>query len=157
MAEHSTQRPLQTTLYQQPAIGNTPKARVRSSSFKYYIHDSCAELRLKLIGEMTESEVAELNGCWHTAKTTLGKRKLTLDLRSLKMVDEAARNWLAGFSDQGACYVPEDFLKTCVPGKRAPHAEQDARVRKSGLLAKVASLFRGANVPAAESSTTRAQ
>lgn len=155
MLEHTNQRSLRATSVAQPAIGSSSTARVRSSSFKYYIHDSCGELRLKLIGELTQADIAELNGCWSTAKTTLANRKLVLDLRSVKTVDEPARGWLAAMSDEGACYLPEDFLATCVPGHHRPHADLDSLARKLGLFARLASLFRGAKV-AAESSTTQA-
>jgi hypothetical protein len=156
MMEHPTSRSLRANSVAQTAIGNPSTARVRSSSFKYYIHDSCAELRLKLIGELTHADIAELNGCWSTARTTLANRKLVLDLRSLKTVDEPARDWLAAMSEQGACYLPKDFLATCVPGHHVPHAEPDSPPRKPGLFTRLAALFRGTSV-SAESSTTQAQ
>ncbi len=157
MAEHKTRGSLPANAVARPAVGNSKTARVRASSFKYYIHDSCPELRLKLIGEMTQADIGELNGCWRTAKTTLAKRKLVLDLRSLKMIDEAARHWVAQMSEAGACCVPEDFLATCVPGQRAPDTEADMAGRKIGLFNRLAALFRGAAVSAAGSSTTQAQ
>lgn len=155
MSEHTNQRALRATSVAQPATGNSLMARVRSSSFKYYIHDSCAELRIKLIGELTHADLAELNGCWRTAKTTLANRKLVLDLRSVKFIDAPAREWLAAMLDEGACYLPEDFLATCVPGHHRPHAEADSRSRKPGLFNRLAGLFRGTSGPA-ESSTTQA-
>jgi hypothetical protein len=155
MLEHTNQRSLRATAVAQPALGNSSTARVRSSSFKYYIHDSCAALRLKLIGELTQGDIAELNGCWRTARTTLANRKLVLDLRSLKTVDATARDWLGAMAQEGACYLPEDFLATCVPGEYRPRAEADLQLRKPGLLSRLAALFRGASVPA-ESSTTQA-
>jgi hypothetical protein len=153
MVEHTTQGSLRANPVAQPAIGNPSTARVRSSSFKYYIHDSCAELRLKLIGELTQADITELNGCWSTARTTLSNRKLILDLRSLKTVDEPARDWLAAMSEHGACYLPEDFLATCVPGHHALHAEPDSPPRKLGLFARLAALFRGTSVSAGSSTT----
>lgn len=157
MAEQTTPRPLRGNPVSQHAISKPGIGRVRASSFKYYIHDSCAEFRLKLTGEMAEPDIAELNGCWRTAKTTLSKRKLVLDLRSLKTIDEAARNWVAAMSDEGAHYVPEDFLKTCVPGQLLPGAEPDSPARKTGLFSRLTSLFAGASVSAADSSTTQAR
>lgn len=157
MAEQITQRSLRADPIAQTPINNPPTSRVRASSFKYYIHDSCAELRLKLIGEMTEADIAELKGCWRTAKTTLAKRKLVLDLRSLRMIDESARDWLAEMSRAGACCLPENFLATRVPGDRAPDLEAERAARKIGLFGRIAALFRGTAVSAAGSSTTQAQ
>jgi hypothetical protein len=127
-------------------------ARVRSSSFKYYIHDSTDALRLKLIGEFTQADVTELNGCWRTARTTIGNRKLVLDLNTLVAVDEAGKQWLAAMSAEGACYVPEDYLLTCVAGQHAP-AQPAAPERRTGLWRRIASLFGSAKLASAKSST----
>lgn len=127
-------------------------ARVRSSSFKYYIHDSTDALRLKLIGEFTQADVTELNGCWRTARTTIGKRKLVLDLNTLVAVDEAGKQWLAGMSAEGACYVPEDYLLTCVAGQHAA-AQEAPPERRTGFWRRVGSLFGSAKLASAKSST----
>ncbi len=79
-----------------------PKRVLSSSRFKYYIHDGIEACRFQLIGELTESEVAELSGCWRTAKTMLGKRKLILDLRGLKTLDEAGSEWVTSMASEGA-------------------------------------------------------
>lgn len=120
-------------------------------SFKYYIHDSTGEFRLELLGELTETDVPELSGCWHTAKSTVADRKLILDLRSLKAVDEAGRQWLASMSTEGACYVPQSFFETCLAGHN--QSSEDGRPgRNAGFLRKLVSLFRGLRVTP-ESST----
>jgi hypothetical protein len=125
-------------------------AAIRSSNFKYYIHDSVAAYRLQLLGELSEVEVTELEGCWQTAKTTLGGRRLILDLRGVKTLDEAGKRWLAGMAQEGATYAPETFLRDALAG-RPPAGESD---EPSGiplsLLGRVLGLFRGARVAAAE-------
>lgn len=118
-------------------------SRVRPSSFKYYIHDSIGVLRLKLIGELRQSDIAELSGCWRTAKTTLGKRKLVLDLESLRTVDEAGKQWLASMSAEGACYLPENYLVTCIAGQHAAEADLERAPQKQGLWKKLSGLLRG--------------
>jgi hypothetical protein len=133
-----------------PIPAGPAAARVRSSSFKYYIHDSTDALRLKLIGEFTERDVTELNGCWRTARTTIGKRKLVLDLRGLIVVDEAGKQWLAAMSAEGACYVPQDYLLTCVAGQHA-NAPEIAGAKRN-VFRKVAALFGGAKISSAQSS-----
>lgn len=119
-------------------------------SFKYYIHDSTSEFRLELLGELTETNVPELSGCWHTAKSIIADRKLVLNLRGLKSVDEAGRQWLAFMSTEGACYVPESFFETCL-AEHSPSSDGGPG-RNAGFLRKLVSLFRGLRVTP-ESST----
>jgi hypothetical protein len=134
-----------------PVPAGPATARVRPSSFKYYIHDSTDALRLKLIGEFTQRDVTELNGCWRTARTTIGKRRLVLDLQALIAVDDAGKQWLAEMSSEGACYVPEDYLLTCVAGQHAMAQEMTAP-RRNGLFRRIASLFGGGKMASAQSS-----
>ena len=76
--------------------------RVRPSQFKYYIHDSVDVCRLQLLGELSEHEVRDLNGCWKTARTTLDGRKLVVDIRGLRSADQAGRDWLQAMIAEGA-------------------------------------------------------
>jgi len=121
--------------------------RVRSSVFKYYIHDSVEACRLQLLGELSESDVPELSGCWGTARTTLGDRKLVLDLRGLKTVDGAGKQWLATMASDGASFLPENYLRNGLAG------QTEAAETKIGIIGKVCSLFRGSRVAATPSST----
>ena len=129
------------------------KAAKRLSSFTYYIHDTVETFRLQLLGELTEAEVEELKGCWRTAKSTLGNRKLLLDLRRLKSVDDAGKQWLAVMSTEGACYLPETYLKTCLAGQGGSPDDSEKSARKSNLLGRLVGALRGLRVTAAESST----
>ncbi len=124
------------------------KTGVRSAFFKYYIHDSVPACRLQLIGELTEAQVPELNGCWSTARTTLGNRKLVLDVRGLKTADEAGRQWLVAMADEGATYVPESYLRGGL-GSQAGTPD-GPRTRPFGRLL---SILRGSRALPAESST----
>jgi hypothetical protein len=147
MVEHTGQSSQAGTAPAQSSVAPTA-SRVRPSSFKYYIHDSIGVLRLKLIGELAQGDIAELNGCWRTAKTTLGKRKLVLDLESLRTVDEAGKQWLASMSAEGACYVPENYLVTCIAGQHAAEAEPSTVPQKQGLWKKLTGLLRGERISA---------
>ncbi|HWF45377.1 MAG TPA: hypothetical protein VG168_00105 [Bryobacteraceae bacterium] len=84
---------------------NTARDRRRLSLLKFYIHDSAAYFRLELIGELTETDLVELGGCWATAKSSVAGRKLALDVRRLKAVDEAGLQWLSSMVREGACYI----------------------------------------------------
>ena len=86
----------------EPPLHFSNPISVRSSRFKYYIHDSVEICRLQLIGELSESEVGELKGCWATAKTTLDNRKLIVDVRAVHSIDEAGRDWLDSMVAEGA-------------------------------------------------------
>jgi hypothetical protein len=151
MVEHTGQSSPARTPAQPSAARST--TRVRPSSFKYYIHDSIDVLRFKLIGELTQTDIQELNGSWRTAKTTLGKRKLVLDLQTLRTVDEAGKQWLASMSAEGACYVPENYLMTCIAGQHNSQAEAAVAGRKPGLLRRLAFFLRGERVSAGRSPT----
>src|ERR1700761_7616694 len=141
MVEHTSQSSPAAKTPAQPSAARTT-TRVRPSSFKYYIHDSIDVLRFKLIGELTQADIQELNGSWRTARTTLGKRKLVLDLQTLRTVDEAGKQWLASMSAEGACYVPENYLVTCIAGQHAAEMEPSTPA-KQGLWKKLAGWARG--------------
>jgi ABC-type transporter Mla MlaB component len=123
----------------EPAPTKRPNHILRSSRFKYYIHDGIDACRFQLIGELSEADVAELQGCWRTAKTTLRNRKLILDLRGLNRVDDAGKKWLVSMAAEGAESVSATTL--------AEHSGNRSRFRKLGAI------FRSLRVPSADSST----
>ncbi|MGC2659596.1 MAG: hypothetical protein WA324_16685 [Bryobacteraceae bacterium] len=84
---------------------NAAKARSKTSSLKFYIHDSAAYFRIELIGELAEIDLGELVGCWHTAKSSIAGRKLAIDVRHLKSLDDDGRQWLDSMVREGACYI----------------------------------------------------
>jgi hypothetical protein len=115
------------------------KKAVRSTFFKYYIHDGADCCRLQLFGEVTEAEVPDLTGCWNTVRTTLGERKLVLDVCNLRSADDAAKRWLLQLAAEGAMFLPGTYLRDGLPGEGC-HATGTAR---AGFFSKVLSLFRG--------------
>ena len=125
--------------------------RVRSSNFKYYIHDSVDALRFQLLGNLSEHDVSELNGCWNTAKTTLSKRKLVIDLRLLKSADESGKEWLLAMANEGATYLPESYFRTGLSGQNS--SPNSGGNRKIGILTRLVSVFRPSRALPAESST----
>jgi hypothetical protein len=114
----------------------------RSSSFKYYIHDSVSACRLQLLGELHEQDLMELNGCWQTIKTTLRTRQLVLDLRGLDSTDTASSRWLTAMANEGATYLPASYFSEQPKvgnGKGKPNP-----------LARVLGLLRGACAASAD-------
>ncbi len=114
---------------------------VRSSSFKYYIHDSIEGYRFQLFGELTEADVSELEGCWRTARTTLGNRKLVIDLRGLKTADDSGKRWLLSMASEGASYLPDSFLRNGLVAQ--PGAAKIKSPRRFGVLGKILSVLKG--------------
>ncbi|HMJ62657.1 MAG TPA: hypothetical protein VK493_12885 [Bryobacteraceae bacterium] len=112
-----------------------------SSNFKYYIHDGTGACRLQLLGQVGESEVAELTSCWQTAKTTLGARPLVLDVREVNSIDDAGKKWLAGMIQDGAACLPESFLTDAMAGNLKPRSQRTACARLGWF-----SRFRGARI-----------
>ena len=127
------------------------KSRVRSSVFKYYIHDSVEKLRFQLLGELSEYNVPELDGCWNTAKTTLNNRKLIIDLRLLKNTDESGKEWLLSMANEGATYLPESYFRTGLSGQSS--SPNSGTHRKIGFLTRLVFIFRPSRALPAESST----
>ena len=58
---------------------------------KLTIHDNVEMLRFQLEGELSGSSVRELEQCWKTASSTLGRRALQVDLRHVTDMDEAGQ------------------------------------------------------------------
>jgi hypothetical protein len=110
---------------------------VRSAYFKYYIHDAVECCRLQLIGELRETDLPDLTGCWNTVKTTIANRKFVLDLQGLRGTDDAAKQWIIRMAAEGAALRPENFLNN---GSAAEASRTRAR---TSFLSKLLSLFRG--------------
>lgn len=138
------------------AAVSAPKAQRYQSRLKYYIHDSVDVLRLELTGELGEGDLGELNGCWRTAKTTLGNRTLLLDLRRLNALDDEGRQWLNTMSsDERASFLPEHPIHL--------HSAEQISLRASAatectakrpLLDRLLSFCRGGRVSVVKSPTT---
>jgi hypothetical protein len=122
---------------------------IYSSNFKYYIHDGTVACRLQLVGQVGESEVAELTSCWQTAQTTLGGRRLVLDMREVNSIDETGKKWLAGMIQDGAACLPESFLMDAIAGKLDSRLQITACAKSSWFL-RAMSLFRGTRVATAD-------
>ncbi len=111
-----------------------PNPVLRSSSLKYYIHDGIDACRFQLLGELTAIDVPELRGCWRTAKTMLGKRKLILDLRGLRRMDQAGAAWVASMVTDGA---------ECIPSPSgAAHADCQREPKRFARLLAIIRSFR---------------
>ena len=122
----------------EPGVHPKYQMNVRSFRFKYYIHDSIDALRFELIGELTEGDLPDLEGCWKTAQTTLDGRKLVIDTLQLESMDPAGRAWIDSMLAAGAQSLERDAVQ------RAP--------AKASLLRRVLSAS-----PKLSQSSTQAQ
>jgi len=95
-----------------PANNSNENSRPYVSALKYYIHDGTKAFRFQLIGELREADVKELTGCWQTAKSTFGSRKLVLDLRALRTTDDGGKEWLLAMVREGATCEPESYFRS---------------------------------------------
>ena len=80
-------------------------SRVSQSLLRYYLHDGTDAFRFELIGKLSAMDLAELDGCWRTAKSSVAGRKLRLDLRQTVDVDDSGRQWLTEMLAEGAEYT----------------------------------------------------
>jgi hypothetical protein len=137
---------------EQSAPTRRPNRVTCSSRFKYYIHDGIEACRFQLMGELTEPDVAELNGCWRTAATTLRKRKLILDLRRLKSLDEAGTNWVASMAAEGAEYMPGERFQNGIYIPDTFNTAPAENTRKPSRFGFLTAILRGVRASSASSS-----
>lgn len=127
--------------------GSTPVSRPHISALRYYIHDSTEVFRFQLIGDLREADVKELSGCWLTAKTTFGTRKLMLDLQGLRSTDESGKEWLLSMVREGAAYLPDSFFRNNLSGQIASACLLSRKA--PGFFTKLFCGFRGSrDIPA---------
>ena len=68
---------------------------------KITIHDSAAELRIRLEGRLNGPWVNELRQCWRTASSTTGGRTTVLDLRDVDFVCPDGEQLIAEMHREG--------------------------------------------------------
>jgi ABC-type transporter Mla MlaB component len=69
------------------------------------LHDTPAAFRLQLSGELAQGSVAEVALCWQTGSSTLGARRLVVDLTNVASIDAAGRELLERMSRAGAEFI----------------------------------------------------
>jgi hypothetical protein len=84
---------------------NATRSPVSQSLLRYYLHDGTDAFRFELIGMLSAMDLAELDGCWRTAKSSVAGRKLRLDLRQIVEIDDSGRQWLTEMLTEGTEYV----------------------------------------------------
>jgi hypothetical protein len=82
-----------------------------SRSFRVGIHDAAQEFRLKVEGPVGLDEALEVESCWQTARSTLGSRRLVLDLNLATQIDEPACHALSGIVSQAVVVGREEIVR----------------------------------------------
>lgn len=116
-------------------------SRPQISALKYYIHDGTEAFRFQMIGDLRDVDVKELSGCWETARSTFGSRKLVLDLKGLRSTDESGKEWLLAMVREGAVCMPESYFRTNLADQSS--ASSQGSETGAGLLNKLTSGLRG--------------
>jgi hypothetical protein len=138
MAEVLSRNTEDQSLRSAEAVAYRPSSLTRSLFFKYYIHDSVPTLRFQLIGDLRVAQIAELNGSWETARTTLHSRHFVLDVSHLYSADEAGRAWLRKMNEAGALFLPQNYMMDSPPvGQDSPPNPSQAETVCLSLLGRV--------------------
>jgi ABC-type transporter Mla MlaB component len=78
---------------------------MKTRALQYYMHDGPSAFRFELSGELDRQGASRLDQDWRTASSTLGDRRLVVDMTFLTSVDEAGRALLVGWHRGGAHIV----------------------------------------------------
>jgi hypothetical protein len=83
---------------------------MKVESFKYYMHDGPATFRFELAGHITSDGARQLEQDWRTASSVIGDRTLVVDLSFVSGIDEAARDLMVRWHNQGARFVAKPAM-----------------------------------------------
>jgi len=95
------------------------------------IDDDANEYRLRLEGRLAGPWVREVEFCWQTAQSTIGRRTVTVDLRDVDFVDSAGELLLATMHERGAKLVATGLLTKILVSKIAGEPEETVQPRAS--------------------------
>jgi anti-anti-sigma regulatory factor len=65
---------------------------------------------LKVYGRLTEGWVAELEGCWRTARITHPRSQVSVDLRGVTFIDQAGEGLLQLMHRDGASFLADGLM-----------------------------------------------
>lgn len=71
----------------------------------YYMHDGPAAFRFELAGDLDVNDAARLEQDWRTASSTIGDRRLVIDLSFVTSIDEAGLSLLRRWHAEGAQFA----------------------------------------------------
>lgn len=75
---------------------------MKTKALQYYMHDGPTAFRFELAGNLNREDACRLNQDWLTASSTLGGRRLIVDMTFVTGVDEQARVLITRWHREGA-------------------------------------------------------
>jgi hypothetical protein len=78
---------------------------MRSQGLKYYMHDGPTAFRFELAGDLNGEGARRLEQDWRTAWSTLGDRRLIIDMTFVTGVDEQGSALIARWRRDGASFM----------------------------------------------------
>ena len=78
---------------------------MKNSNFTYYMHDGPTAFSFEMAGALSADDAAELDHAWRTASAIIGDRALVVDLSFVTRIDDAGRNLLRAWHENGATLV----------------------------------------------------
>jgi hypothetical protein len=69
------------------------------------MHDSSAEFRFQLLGDLSGDGVRDVEQAWRTASSTIGERRFVVDITNLTSIDDEGRELIEKWHRIGALLV----------------------------------------------------
>jgi ABC-type transporter Mla MlaB component len=75
---------------------------MKDQALQYYMHDGPTAFRFELAGDLNQDGARRLDQDWRTASSTIGDRKLIVDITFVTNIDQQGRALLALWHRDGA-------------------------------------------------------
>jgi hypothetical protein len=104
---------------------------VKTRALQYYMHDGPTAFRFELAGDLNREGARRLDQDWRTASSSLGDRRLIVDITFVTGVDEPARALITRWHREGARLIansaPSRALAESILGERLPEPPANAQ------------------------------
>jgi len=101
---------------------------MRKHPLQYYMHDGPTALRFELTGDLNDEGARRLEQDWRTAWSTLGDRRLIIDMTFVTGVDEQGSALIARWQRDGASFIARSkasrALAEAILGEALPEPSQ---------------------------------
>ncbi len=104
---------------------------MKNQALQYYMHDGPNAFRFELAGNLNREGARRLYQDWRTASSTIGDRRLIVDMTFLTDADERGRALLVRWCREGARIIANSkasrAMAESILGEALPEAPADAR------------------------------
>jgi len=119
--------------------------RAESGDLQYYLHDGSGAFRFELVGNLSNHGARDLEQAWSTASSTIGDRKLIVDLTRVTAISDFGRElllrWRLGGATLLAIGTESLALLESIPGLTIDPGVRD-RSRRTGPVSALRLLCR---------------